>query len=149
MLASVKIPHFAEGSPTGLLGDGRSSKCERAAMVPDCGMCCVRPRKLLQVACQSFVQDRVCLKCENLAIHSSLVRCRDSVVADVAANVKIYVARFDQRVQTGSDVWFIGSSPHLPLDSIAQVRFEPDTRPRRRHCPVSTDPPSKSAEPVY
>jgi hypothetical protein len=109
-------------------------------MLPDSGMCRKRPGKLPQVSCQPFVHHRVGLKCKNLAIRSNFVRSRDSVIANVAAHVKINVTRFNQRVQTGSHVRFIGSGPHLPLDSIGQIRFKPHTRPRRCHRSVSTNP---------
>jgi hypothetical protein len=77
------------------------------------------------------------------------VRSRYSVIADVTAHIKVRITWLDQGVETSSYMWFIGSGPHLPLDPVVQVRFEPYTRPGRHNRTVSPHPTGKPGKGIY
>ncbi len=72
-----------------------------------------------------------------------------SVKSNVRADIKIDRSRVEDCAKTFAHMRFIYTGPHLPLDSIAQVRFKAHTRPRGCHRSLSTYPTRKLAKPVH
>jgi hypothetical protein len=58
------------------------------------------------------------------------MRSEYGVKTDVRAHIEINGTRFEDHVKALAHMWLIHTGPHLPLDSIGQVRFEPHARPR-------------------